>query len=226
MIMPNERTSYKEVYRSFSAVGLYAEKRIDIRGVTPSGRPDYCVYGAPGISLTGSHFWVEIKYASGNGKTNFAFADISQDQRDWMAYGPPIDSRNTSGLYDPNWALKCWLWLFFGKGITSKDCPRQAHLIPWVDWLEIEERFTDAGLSGMAYIRPKMVVHREMGLSAKEQLAQYALEWQGNGVWKFPAGHQIWNTLNGIVPEEWTLSKPSEMPLRMPLMPEPSFASS
>ncbi|MCP4538885.1 MAG: hypothetical protein GY832_17255, partial [Chloroflexi bacterium] len=174
--------------------GLYAEKRIDIKGVTPSGRPDYCVYGSPGLSLTGSHFWIEAKYADGSGKTNFNFAKISDEQRNWMAYGPPIDTRNTNGLYDPAWALKCHLWLWFGKGITSKDCPRQAYLIPWVDWLDIEQKFTDAGLQGMAYIRPKMVKHREMGLSAKEQLAQYALEWQGKGVWSFPAGHEIWNT--------------------------------
>ncbi|MCP4541185.1 MAG: hypothetical protein GY832_28965, partial [Chloroflexi bacterium] len=63
----NERTSGSEIVRSFSGVGLYAEKRIDIKGVTPSGRPDYCVYGSPGLSLTGSHFWIEAKYADGSG---------------------------------------------------------------------------------------------------------------------------------------------------------------
>lgn len=222
--MPNERTSYREVVRSFGAVGQYAEKRPDIPGITPSGRPDYCVYGASDlISLTGFHFWVEVKYASGNDKTNFAFADITQEQRDWMSYGPPIDTRDTTGLYDPHWALKCWLWLFFGQDIKSKDCPRQAYLVPWVDWLEIEQRFTDAGLSGMAYIQPKQLQHREMGLSAQGQLANYALEWKGKSVWEFPRGHQIWQTLQWMTAHS---SRASETPRPTAPMPGTCFASS
>ena len=194
--MGNERTFSREVGRSFDLVGWYAEKRVDTKGVTPSGRPDYTVYDTTqSIGLTGRHFWIEVKYGLENNRTGFNFARISEDQRKWLSYGPKLKGRDESGLYNVNWVFKCWLWLFMGRNVASKDYPRAAYLIPWVDWLDVERQFTSQGLKGMAYIMPKQLAHRALGLSAQIKLAEYRLEWLGKNVWGFPDRHQIWRTL-------------------------------
>lgn len=171
-----------EPKKTFEALGLYAEKRPDLSGRIPSGRPDYCVY-----ANTGFHFWVEMKHAN----SNLQFSSINDDQRLWMSYGPPNIAgslRGSDKLYDFRWAQHMFLWLSIGKSIRDR---RMVFVVPWIDWLTIEKRFTDAGLAGIALHTPKKIAHRDGGLFASDALRDFALSWCGGGKWLFHYDHAL-----------------------------------
>jgi hypothetical protein len=179
--MPKERGN-PEIVRTFKAIGGFAEKKTDLwhavnalrfaRGevdtvdIEEGGHPDYTVLVPP------FGFFVEVKSAA----TNFPLADLSPKQRDWLDEFQSIS----------------WLWLFMGTAINARSAPRRAWLIPWPQWRRVEARLERHGLKGLPYDLPHRREHRDLGLSARQLLKRYALDWQGEGAWAIPAGHPFW----------------------------------
>lgn len=186
--MPKERGN-PEVARTFKALGGHAEKKTDLWNalhalhlaqgrpdpatVEPGGQPDYIVLLPP------FGFFVEVKSAD----SNFAFAELSDKQRDWLTAYADI----------------AWLWLFMGTTISARLLPRRAWLIPWRKWLALESRLAAHGLRGLPYETPHRRAHRALGLSACDQLSRYALTWNSGGAWDIPERHPLWSQPHRLV---------------------------
>jgi hypothetical protein len=176
----NERTQGPEIVHTFEAYGGDALKRQDAFWAALKGKPaaekpeklntpkrkglaDYK------IDLGPYAFHIEAKFADEDNR--LGFDRISPEQRKFLS-----DHISNS-----------LLWVWFGR------ChPRDAFLVPWKDWLEVEQNFKNAGLLGMAWQIPHLLEHRAY-FHAKEALKLYRLAWRKEiHGWLIPVCHPFW----------------------------------
>jgi hypothetical protein len=174
-----------EVKRTFEYIGGIAEKKSDLhaalkamgklkQSIEPGGHPDY-QWKVPPFGG-----WLEAKDAEeDNGVFNFKFAQIKPRQREWLN----------------EWMTISWLWIWYGDVPPDRykdPARRRAYLIQWGSWLHLEHILQEAGLAGLAFLKPHALEHREAGLSAVQLLAPYELTWVGNQTWDIPPTHPFW----------------------------------
>jgi hypothetical protein len=130
----------------------------------PKGEPDYVTGFGPRV------LYIEAKW----GKTELAFSQYEPEQREWLDAHPAT----------------AWTWIWLGPGPAPRK--RDAYLIPWPDFQEVESIFRAAGRLSIPYGQPHQIKHRELGLTAQKFLGDFALQWMGDGIWRFPERHAIW----------------------------------
>lgn len=185
-----------EIVTALEALGFLAKKKPDIfnairkmrqaKGLSdngpiePGGEADY--HAISRFSTMGA--WIEVKY----GHNSFDFAELSVKQRDFL-------SEN---------ARSAWFWLGLGDRIGSKTSPRHIWLIPWTEWLTIEAHFVEHGLNSIPLLQPHALKHRELKLSAVDQLSNYEFVWDGC-VWAPVPWHpflRLEQSLQAVVEQE------------------------
>lgn len=183
-----ERDLYPEVEHTIAGYGGYWKKTTDMHFVKNGKVAQHTDVGAIKkapkrgdvdfaaiFPVTGLGAIIEVKYK----RHNFAFAEIREEQRDVL---------NKFGKLS-------WLWLFMGDRIAGKDFPRCAWLIPWAEWLKVEARFVNEGLQGMAYVLPKEKRHRDLCLSARDQLLEWELHYAAAGSWAVRFHHPFYKLI-------------------------------
>jgi len=175
--MASRERGNPEVKRTFERLGGVAEKKQDLyhalralgqlRGENDAGdhsaggHPDYTVLLPP------FGFYIEAKAGHNN---RFDFDQIDEKQRNYLDLYAPIS----------------YLWLWMGEGRpTDNDNPRMAWLIPWKDWLDLEQLFA-------AHSRVSIPYEAASGLDADTYLDAYKLTWVGKGCWDIPPKHPLW----------------------------------
>lgn len=109
----------RDIYRMMRyRYGLWPDHFPDIPGVKEAGRPDLIV-----MNPWGSGYYVEVKSMNLKRSTSFSFSDIYDSQRRWLS------------MWESLRPFGSWL----GMGVYG-DGPRSMYLIPWPEWLAVEER--------------------------------------------------------------------------------------
>lgn len=113
------------------------------------------------------------------GERAFPFSAIEPGQRSWL----DLASEDGIGVY---------LALGTRTGRAGTQNPRRLWIVPWRQWLAVEERvrpFQDSLplIAGLA----RLLAVRERGLGAVELLQQWALWWE-NGGWRLPPLHPLY----------------------------------
>jgi len=159
----------------------------------PSGRPDIlCLSpGSKGRSIV-----VEVKTfpeprMSGGweqASCTFPFSAIPDNQRRWLS-NYQDDADHSPGWYPYEVA---YLALGMRHGTAgAKKTPRQLWLVPWPQWLQVEDKLRvcqeSLPLSVIKGLRKEI---QEDDLTAYGLLKRWSLEWE-NGCWHLPAYHPL-----------------------------------
>jgi len=164
----------------------------------PSGRPDIlCLNPAGGRSIV-----VEVKtfpepQMSGGweqASCTFPFSAISDNQRRWLFnYQDDADWRP---LGYPHEVAYLALGMRHGQA-GAKKTPRQLWLVPWPNWLQIEDKLRayqeSLPLTAIKGLRKEI---QEDDLTAYGLLKRWSLEWE-NGCWHLPAYHPLKTFIGG-----------------------------
>ena len=118
----NEASVRLEVHRMLRYVyGLWPDHWPDIKGVKQPGRPDLVV-----MNPLGPGYYVEVKVLNPRQSKSFKFDAIEDSQRCWLSTWEQV---RCNGSY-----------LAIG---TVNIGNRGIWLIPWAEWLQIEERVNE-----------------------------------------------------------------------------------
>lgn len=112
---------------------------------------------------------IEAKYG---GRSRYPFKKLRKEQKEWLL------GHTGTGLEGDGYLT--FLWIGIGERIGGKDYPRKTWLIPFYEYLAIEEHF-----EGKRKSIPFDMVTME----------SYELEWEGGGIWSIPDDHIFWHEL-------------------------------
>jgi hypothetical protein len=172
-----------EITRTFRAYGGEVRKSTDFHFMAPRFCPHCGKMSRPAggastpaagdadyyVVLKGRGLFIEAKWDD----QRISFDAFSPDQRRWL---------NT------HWS-DSWIWIWLGASRPNQqENPCLAWLLPWVDWLRVEQQLQNEGLKGLPYQAHKLE-HRM--LSAPVRLKKWELSWAGNSAWAIPFYHPL-----------------------------------
>ena len=149
----------------------------------PIGRPDILALNPNGPSIV-----VEVKVFPkpenpGWGPASFRFSRIEDKQRAWLS-----NWQEDRKPFSPGAFLA--LGTIHGR-TNSKTNPRKLWLVPWPEWLQVEERLRPIQASLPLGVRKGLKKQiQNQNLDALTLLARWELRWT-NTEWYVPPGHSL-----------------------------------
>lgn len=138
----------------------------------PKGRPDILVMHPRGLNIV-----VEVKALMPT-DTSFAFSEITEEQRNWLNNWTEAKGRG-----------------FLGLGVITKHGSatwlEHIYLVPWADWLGVEETLTPIQASiPLDWQRSRFKAVKEGQLDILRLLQDWEMTREDAHIWRLPEGHQ------------------------------------